>query len=65
MTLFHPAVQGGNLRKKDRQGQNTLHWAARGGHASVVQFVLEHQGGSYANSVGHTSPGSIMWEADN
>ena len=55
---------GANLRKKDRYGQNTLHWAARGGNYDVVKFVLEHNAGNYAGSVGQTSAGVDPTEVD-
>ena len=55
---------GGNLRKKDRYGQNTLHWAARGGNYDVVKFVLDHDAGNYADSVGQTSAGVDPAEGD-
>ena len=42
---------GGNLRKKDKFGQNTLHWAARGGNYEIVKFVLDHRPGNYADTV--------------
>ena len=58
---------GANLRKKDRFGQNTLHWAARGGNYDIVKFVLDHQAGNYAEGVGgvgQTSAGVDPMELD-
>ena len=32
----------GNANLNDRTGKTMLHWAAQGGHASVVQILIEH-----------------------
>ena len=29
------------LHSSDNDGQNMIHWAAMGGHADVVEFVIE------------------------
>ena len=29
------------LHSSDNDGQNMIHWAAKGGHADVVEFVIE------------------------
>ena len=34
--------QGASLSARDNEGATPLLWAARGGHLSVVRFLVEH-----------------------
>jgi ankyrin repeat protein len=39
--LLHEAGAGADIRARDKTGRNMLHWAAQGGSAEVVDYVLD------------------------